>query len=239
MSDRTTGIRAWRRRAAPALAAVAAGLLASGCGQEDADLVNGKTLFVEQCGTCHTLERAGTTAAQGPDLDAAFGPSREDGLGEQTIQGVVNEQIANVRRGSIMPEDLVTGEDARDVAAYVAFVAGTPGEDSGALASAGLAGAEGGEQIYTAAGCGSCHTFAPAGTQADIGPSLDELAQVAEQRVPDQDAEEYSAAAIVAPDEFIVDGFEAGVMPGNYGDQLDEEQVDALVQYLLDPEAAG
>lgn len=211
-------------------------LIAVGCGQENADLVNGKQLFVEQCGTCHTLARAGTTAATGPDLDEAFGPSRRDGLGEETIQGVVREQIANVRRGSVMPEDLVTGADARDVAAYVAEVAGQPGEDTGALASAGLAGATEGEQIYTAAGCGGCHTYAPAGTSASVGPSLDELASVADQRVPNLSAEEYTEQAIVAPDDYIVQGFSAGTMPSGYEEQLTPEQLDTLVQYLLNPE---
>lgn len=36
-----------------------------------------------------------------------------------------------------MPANLVTGNDARDVAAYVATVAGIPGQDTGALALAG------------------------------------------------------------------------------------------------------
>jgi plastocyanin len=36
-----------------------------------------------------------------------------------------------------MPADQYTGDDARDVAAYVALVAGRPGEDQGALAVAG------------------------------------------------------------------------------------------------------
>lgn len=224
------------RRLAALLVAGAAVALAAGCGSEEADLVNGKQLFVEQCGTCHSLARAGTMAARGPNLDSAFGPALEDGLGRQTVQGVVREQIASVGNSSIMPEDLVTGKDARDVAAYVAFVAGQGGEDTGALASAGIAGAESGEQIYTAAGCGGCHTFEPAGTQADIGPSLDELASVADQRVPDQDAAEYTATSITAPDEFIVDGFEPGIMPASYVDQLDEEQITALVEYLLGTE---
>jgi uncharacterized cupredoxin-like copper-binding protein len=110
------------------------------CGrEEEPDLVNGKTLFVGQgtCGSCHALARAGTQGTQGPDLDAAFLAARRDGMSEETIEGIVQEQIGNVRRGSIMPEDLVTGDDARDVAAYVAFVAGKGGEDSGALAQAG------------------------------------------------------------------------------------------------------
>jgi uncharacterized cupredoxin-like copper-binding protein len=49
----------------------------------------------------------------------------------------VRRQIANVRRSSIMPRNLVTGRDADDVAAYVAMVAAVPGEDTGELAEAG------------------------------------------------------------------------------------------------------
>lgn len=101
--------------------------------------MNGKELFVGKgtCGACHTLARAGTKGNRGPSLDESFGPARNDGLGESTVAGVVEQQISEVRRGSIMPEDLVTGADARDVAAYVAAVAGQPGEDPGVLALAG------------------------------------------------------------------------------------------------------
>ncbi len=123
------------------LPALALALVASGCGrsQDEADLANGKELFVGKgtCGSCHALARAGTNGQQGPDLDAAFGPSLQQGLGKETVEGVVHDQIANVRRGSIMKEDLVTGDDARDVAAYVAFAAGQGGEDPGVLASIG------------------------------------------------------------------------------------------------------
>lgn len=113
-------------------------LLTAGCGQEEPDLVNGKRLFVGQgtCGSCHTLARADARGTQGPNLDEAFGPSRRDGLGSSSIAGVVENQIDVVRKSSIMPADLVTGDDARDVAAYVAEVAGVPGEDQGALARA-------------------------------------------------------------------------------------------------------
>jgi mono/diheme cytochrome c family protein len=211
--------------------------VAAGCGREEADLVNGKALFIGEgtCGSCHTLERAGTMGSQGPNLDDAFGPARRDGLGEQTVAGIVHEQIDETLRGSEMPEDLVTGDDARDVAAYVAEVAGMPGEDTGALATAGLADATEGEQIYTAAGCGGCHTFTPAGTSGDIGPNLDELANVASEQ-GGGDPEAYVEESIVEPDAVIASGFEAGVMPANYGETLQPEQVDALVQYLLNPE---
>jgi mono/diheme cytochrome c family protein len=117
----------------PALA-----LGALGCGRDDApDLINGKTKFVQKCASCHVLARANASGVQGPNLDEAFGPARREGLGEQTVQGVVEEQIALVRRRSSMPPNLVTGADKRDVAAYVAAVAGQPGQDTGELASAG------------------------------------------------------------------------------------------------------
>ena len=120
-----------------ATAAVTLALLATGCGREEADLVTGKTLFKQKCGSCHALSRADTKGKQGPDLDEAFGPSRRDGLGETTVEGVVLRQIAIVRRSSKMPANLVKGPEARAVAAYVAMVAGQPGKDEGVLANAG------------------------------------------------------------------------------------------------------
>jgi plastocyanin len=118
-----------------------AALLLAACGREEApDLVNGKELYVGEgtCGSCHALARAGTKGTQGPDLDQAFARARHDGMNEETVEGVVVRQIENPRRNSIMPEDLVTGDDARDVAAYIAKVAGQPGEDTGALAEVGV-----------------------------------------------------------------------------------------------------
>lgn len=120
--------------------AAMAGLLAvaaTGCGREDPDLVTGKQLFVERCGACHVLARAGTTGVSGPNLDEAFGPARRQGLGEGTVEGVVSAQVSTPLRNSGMPAKLVTGQDADDVAAYVAKVAGMPGEDQGRLAAAG------------------------------------------------------------------------------------------------------
>ena len=117
-------------------------LVMSGCGSghdQQADLVNGKKLFIGKatCGSCHALQRAGTKGTQGPDLDAAFENSRQSGFGDSVIEGVVRDQIAHPRAGSIMPANLVTGDDRRDVAAYVAAVAGEPGQDTGLLASVG------------------------------------------------------------------------------------------------------
>ena len=118
------------RHTALAVAALAAGSLAlSACGRNEADLVNGKTLFSSQCGSCHTMARAGSQGTQGPNLDHAFADDRLIGMNSKTISGLVKHQIAYPRRGSIMPAKLVKGSDAADVAAYVGYAAGTPGKD--------------------------------------------------------------------------------------------------------------
>jgi plastocyanin len=117
----------------------AAVVLLSACGRDQTDLVNGKTLFVQKCGACHTMARAGTKGVQGPNLDHAFAAARKAGMNSKTIEGITERQIAYPLRNSIMPPGLVKGQDAKDVAAYVAFAAGMPGKDTGELAQAGAA----------------------------------------------------------------------------------------------------
>lgn len=109
----------------------------AGCGRDDSDLANGKSLFVERCGACHVLDRANTKGTAGPNLDHAFLDARTDGMNEETIKGITGRQIAFPRRNSAMPANLVKGDDARDVAAYVGFAAAKPGKDQGPLATAG------------------------------------------------------------------------------------------------------
>src|SRR5215210_1878136 len=138
------------------VAVAAAGALLSGCGLTDPgeNVVRGKTLFVQKCGRCHVLARAGTTGRVGPSLDAAFERARLDGFGESTFAGLVHKQILTPARTSqydpktgkklpLMPAGVVKGDDAEDVAAYVATAAGKAGKDTGALARVGAATAKG------------------------------------------------------------------------------------------------
>lgn len=214
-----------------ALVIVALGLPLAACGRDEPDLSNGKAQFVQSCGSCHTLERAGTAGNQGPNLDAAFQGALDVGFDRDTVEGIVHEQIQNPRKTSIMPANLVTGDDARDVAAYVGYASARKGEDAGALAEAGLGSAKTGEQIFSAAGCASCHTFAPAGSKGNVGPNLDELADAAGDRKPGTSAEDYVAESILKPQEFLVEGF-GNAMPSFEG-RLSDEQVKTLVEYLL------
>jgi mono/diheme cytochrome c family protein len=220
-----------RNTLAAVLCAVAVTLPLAACGRDEPDLSKGKAEFVEKCGSCHALSRAGTAGTQGPSLDKAFQTALADGIDRDTVQGIVHDQILHPRKGSIMPADLVTGEDAHDVAAYVAFAAAKSGNDQGALASAGLAQAKSGEQIFTAAGCAGCHTFGPAGSNGTIGPDLDDLQAAATKYAKNQTPEEYVRESIVQPDAFLVPGF-GNAMPSFEG-RLTDEQIQTLTEYLL------
>jgi cbb3-type cytochrome c oxidase subunit III len=198
-----------------------------GCGSEgksdpSASQNLGKSLFVENCGSCHTLAAAGTQGKIGPNLDEAFGYARDDslpgqGFSESTIRDVVRGQIAypvsEPPTGDPgMPANLVTGEDADAVAAFVAAVAGNPEAIAQAGGEDALKSATDGKSIFTAAGCGSCHTLAAAGTSGTIGPNLDEAKPSTELAI-----------------ERVTNG--AGVMP-SFKDKLTEQQIRTVAEYV-------
>jgi len=214
-----------------ALAGLLAALALGACGNDDANLETGKAKFVEKCGSCHTLSRAGTQGTTGPNLDKAFQAALRDGMNRDTVEGIVHKQILHPRVDSQMPAGLVKGADADDVAAYVGYAAARPGDDTGALASAGLAQAKTGQQIFTAAGCAGCHTLSKAGATGNIGPSLNDLASSPDIK---GNPEDYVRESITDPEKVVVSGYPGGVMPPNFGTSLTAAQIDALVKYLLE-----
>lgn len=212
-----------------ALSVVAASLALAGCGdtvgysEGTGDRERGRELFVTSCGSCHALADAGTTGTIGPNLDYAFLQSRADGLGESTIQQVVRGQIAypvtSPPTGAPgMPADIVTGQDAEDVATYVASVAGVDADGDGAPdpGSGGGGGAPpdetDGKALFAANGCGSCHTLADANATGGVGPNLDE-AKPSKELVVDR----------------VANGL--GGMPP-FADKLSAEQIDAVAEYV-------
>ena len=75
----------------------------------------GKDLFRQQCSSCHSLAAVNARGVTGPDLDD---------IGEVTPKRILNA-IKNGGTGQKrMPAGLLEGDEAQDVAEYVAEVAG-------------------------------------------------------------------------------------------------------------------
>jgi cytochrome c len=112
--------------------AAAGALVLSGCGAKTgvvaagaADVSKGKTLFQQKCGGCHALADAGAKGTIGPNLDYAYLQPRMNGFDDSSFEALVREQIQAgfEYNNPPMPANLVKGQDANDVAAYVAQVA--------------------------------------------------------------------------------------------------------------------
>jgi cytochrome c oxidase subunit 2 len=121
-------------------------------------------------------------------------------------------------------------------AAFDAWVAKQrQGDEDGGEAAAGGDATAAGRQLFTDTGCDACHTLADAGSTATVGPELDDLAAQAAKygKREGQTPAEYVEAAIVDPSAFVVPGFQDGLMPATYEDQLSPAEIDTLVEYLL------
>jgi plastocyanin len=128
------------RAAFAGLAAAGAALALSACSAHNeansANLITGKQLFVAKCGSCHVLARAQTKGTTGPNLDEAFQRALKDGMKRSDFSGAIHGQILHPNRNGVMPAKLVTGDNAYDVAAYVAQSVAAKGKDAGLLATA-------------------------------------------------------------------------------------------------------
>jgi len=214
-----------------------------GCSIKHANgnLVTGKKLFASNCASCHTLAHASSTGTVGPNLDDAFRQDRADGVKSTSIAGLVAYWIQYPNTQGRMPAMLVKGQDAQDVALYVAAVAAIPGHDTGALAAAVAEKVNPtpavGKQIFTGVGsCGSCHTLSAAGTTGTVGPNLNTLkaacAAPASQRIRGTTLEKCIETAITRPYAYIPPGYSAGIMPSNFSQTLSPTQIQALVAFL-------
>jgi mono/diheme cytochrome c family protein len=249
-----------RRALVPALVFAGVAFLAAGCGtgglqSGNADRAAGKELFVQKCGSCHTLADAGTQGTIGPNLDDAFAGPCTQGFKESSIRNVVHDQILYPvtnpsgldvglngveKKVTGMPAKLVTGDDASNVAAYVASVVCLPvgGATTGgattapapaptttqatttaatttqATTTAGGGGANvaAGKHVFETAGCTSCHTLKDAGSTGTVGPNLDD-AKPPESLVVDR----------------VTNG--KGVMPSFKG-QLTPQEIAAVAAYV-------
>lgn len=121
------------RRAFLLIPLAAAGLALGACGTEGIEVsqsdpnYKGAELFAQRCSGCHTLKAAGTEGSanrsqrqQGPNLDG-----RKESY-EDAIFAIRNGGFS----GAIMPQNIVVGEEAEEVAHFVAKYAGQDAEES-------------------------------------------------------------------------------------------------------------
>lgn len=228
------------------VAAVASAFVLAACGTENVEVASnqpgmkrGAVLFQERCSGCHTLGAAASngSAANVRKAQRFNGPNfnqRKESY-ERVIYAIRNGGFS----GAIMPQNIVTGDDAKLVSQFVAKYSGsevsTPASPSGG-SGGGMGGgstkpapppkqdlAALGASVFAQNGCGACHQLSAAGSKGGVGPSLNGIGK---------DSAAMLKESIVNPNKVVEGGYPKNVMPANFGQMLSAEQIAALVAYL-------
>jgi mono/diheme cytochrome c family protein len=134
-----------RRRPLLVIALVAAAAGVTACGKQgielsakrgdSPDIKRGAQLFAARCSGCHTLTAAGTqgSATQVNDRERTDGPNFDQR--RENLQGVLYAIRNGGFSGAIMPQNIVVGQDAQDVASFVSRYAGVSAKNPKAPAA--------------------------------------------------------------------------------------------------------
>jgi len=96
--------------------------------------------------------------------------------------------------------------------------------------------AKAGEALFAAQGCGGCHKLQAAGTNGNVGPDLDKLADYA--KTANQGSlEEFTHESIANPTAYVEKGF-SPTMP-NFGETLSDKQIADLTAFLVQNQPQG
>lgn len=96
----------------------------------------------------------------------------------------------------------------------------------------GGATSEQGRQVAVQMGCTACHT---ADGNASVGPTWKGLWGKQERLSNGEPVtvdEGYIRESIVSPDAKVVQGFQPGIMPKDFGQRLSQQQIDAVIAYI-------
>ncbi len=109
-----------------------------------------------------------------------------------------------------------------------AFAGGGSDDPAGKQASGPTAAARphDGLTVFIQHGCGSCHTFKPAGSSAPIGPDL-ALSLHGKSR-------DYVMESIVLPNKVAAEGHTIGSMPEDFAERIPPDDLDPLVDFLME-----
>jgi mono/diheme cytochrome c family protein len=119
------------RRFLTAACFLAAALFSAGCGSQSVQVSRsspqhtGAVLFAERCGSCHTLEVAGTqgSSTNVRDKENVDGPNFD--TRKESVPDVIYAIENGGFSGAIMPENIATGEEKRQIADFLAKYAGS------------------------------------------------------------------------------------------------------------------
>lgn len=164
---------------------------------------------------------------------AKITPMRRKGLKSLLTEGWALLAVAVIAfAGGLLVGDLGSSPNTETV--YVAKSA-SEGEEAGATEvtaetteaeSEPEGGGSAGAQLFTSAGCGSCHTLAAAGTTGTTGPDLEESL------APDDNTAGIEEM-IANPNEEVVEGYPPNVMPQNYGQTFSKAEIHELAEFLV------
>lgn len=148
-----------------------------------------------------------------------------------TLVAALSGQAAATEEASAQTEGTAeVGTDATEAAGAATEEVGTEATAEAGGTEEANAGAEGdpaaGEELF-ASTCSGCH-----GDQNGAGPARIGIGERAATRVDGLSAAEYIHQSIVDPSAYVVEGF-SDIMPKNYDEQFDDEQLNNLVAYLL------
>lgn len=216
---------------------------------------NGAKLYEVNCSFCHGRYGEGRI---GPTLNTPVlfdtGPkgrmAQTDWTG--TVESFIKSAIAAGRPGTIMqPWSQEFGgpyrpDQIQDLTNFIMNWEATAGEYPKGVVTAEATPIPAaqmvvvGKELFQNLGCGSCHTIAGI-SEGKVGPELTHVGTVAEERARDAgaaSAEEYIRQSIVDPNAFIAPECPSGacpqgVMPIAFGQTLSDDQVQALVTYLM------
>src|SRR3954451_10031237 len=118
------------RRVLTAALAVPAVVALSACGSQSVSLSNkdpnyrGAQLFAQRCSGCHTLDPVGAqgSATRVRDRERVDGPNFNQR--KEQVDGILYAIRNGGFSGAIMPENIVVGKDAQDVAKFLAKYSG-------------------------------------------------------------------------------------------------------------------
>ncbi len=135
---------------------------------------------------------------------------------------------ANAEADAASGAENTINQDTGDTGEVTPADSGGQHGSRGGSASTGSSSSIDGSQVFVSTGCGSCHTVASLGAdaQGSIGPVLDTALT--------EDDQAAIKEMIVDPEKEIAKGYPGGTMPTTYGQQLSPEELDALAQFLYE-----